>query len=226
MKTPKTLADMARRGEDNRFWYVTAHAQLLALQAYIKTDRRCEWPVSSLADIFAIFSPRVQVTRNIRDALWYINRTAPNDDSVPPVKAVWTHHTELDPIRFRIGMLGTTKKAMKHWEKTGEVRGPKTSAFSRALQLDPNAVVLDVWMARALDIPDKFTKAQAREGTRRIIRTASLLNWSPAETQAAIWMTAIRWSPQRRINPTPYLIMPEVSHEHEATTPKNSTPAD
>jgi hypothetical protein len=120
-----------------------------------------------LCDVVAITSPRVHVVRNIRIARDYLTRRA-----------------ELATL---------DGAALAHYERTGRIRGPKTRAFSDAIQGDPDALVLDVWMSRALGVPQSrlFTKAVHGKASARVGRVARRLGWTVAETQAAIWAGAI-----------------------------------
>lgn len=178
MRTPRSLIPLAQAGADGRSWYTNAHSQLLA------ASRTLSVPPQRLADLLALFSPRVTVLRSIRHTLYY-----------------------LDTRRFYPDCMTPIRTAVLHYERTGEIRGRKTSAFARALMLDPSAVVLDVWMARALCVPQKpleglhfHTKARDR-----IVATANLLHWPASETQAAIWHAVVRdWGR----TPTPFTILP------------------
>jgi hypothetical protein len=124
-----------------------------------------------LADLLSVFSPRLQVLRSIRLTLEYIE-------------------TGIVPS----GVMRGTRAALEHYESTGEIRGPKTGPFARALRGDESAIVLDVWMAKAFGIPQtKLTgKAVAARCKGRIRTVARRLGWTPAETQAAIWTAAVR----------------------------------
>jgi hypothetical protein len=83
---------------------------------------------------------------------------------------------------------------MSHYEETGEIRGPKTSAFAEALKGDEEAMVLDVWMARCLQVDHRAVanKGTREEAYRRIVKAARELEWSPAETQAACWAMTMK----------------------------------
>jgi len=159
MRTPKLLKRYALAGEHGRDWYDETREAVTDL-AYI-LDVQPQY----LADVLAITSPRVQVRRNIRIAVRYIKEGT------------------LD------GVLPGVRTALAHYEETGEIRGPKTSAFAAALMGDPEAIVLDVWMARALGVDQaKFSSAKVRrEAERRVRKVARRLGWAPAQVQAAIW---------------------------------------
>lgn len=62
--------------------------------------------------------------------------------------------------------------------------------FARALKGDKTVVVLDIWMSRILGIKDHHQLYQPKiyaRLSRRIEKVANALNWTPAETQAALW---------------------------------------
>ena len=86
-------------------------------------------------------------------------------------------------------VIDNTKRAMQHYEETGEIRGPKTSAFAAALKGDKDAIVLDTWMAKAFEIEQhQFGRASVRrECECRVRQTARLCGYEPAQCQAAIW---------------------------------------
>jgi hypothetical protein len=131
----------------------------------------------TLCDLVAITSPRCSVKRNLRLA-WgeFTGASRPAD------------------------MIRSTRAALDHYYATGKIRGPKTSRFARVLLGDDDCVVVDSWMARALNVPDR----QARNlSTQRLaervawaVRTrlsrATGIRWTLAETQAAIWTGCIR----------------------------------
>lgn len=66
--------------------------------------------------------------------------------------------------------------------------GPKVSAFDRALAGDPDAMALDVWMARIAGCAGEAPTAREAEAIRTAIRSAArILGGTPAEIQAAAW---------------------------------------
>ena len=157
------LKALALAGEDHRHWYT---------KAYAKIERVCGahgWNVERFIAILAITSPRVPVSRNWALTLAYMADGSTN------------------------GMLPNVIAGLAHYEKGGEIRGRKTGAFARALLGDTRAIVLDVWISRALRVPQKeFTGPRYDSHAARIARLAKRLGWTPVETQAALWAGIMR----------------------------------
>ena len=151
-------------GADGKDWYNDTTPAVVSAAAQLGVEPHY------LADILAITSPRVVVSRNIRMALGYIRK------------------------RDTQGFLPGVIKALEYYEETGLIRGPKTGAFARALMGDGDAVVLDVWMARALNVDQSklgtLTIQTAADDLMR--RVGKSLGWQPAEVQAAIWTHWVR----------------------------------
>ena len=165
MRSANHLCTLANEAMDWSKWY--AHAK-------VDIERVCElkaWDFNRFTDVLAIMSPRVAVVRNIRVAMHYMT-------------------TE----KFLSGTIKNTRRAMEHYEETGEIRGPKTSAFARALKGDLDAIVLDVWMSKAFEIEqDRFRNKKVRsECERRVCRAARACDIQPAELQAASWAAIVR----------------------------------
>lgn len=145
---------------DGRGWYDRAHAEV---RRYSDSTHGMV-PTGELCDILSIVSPRVSVKVSVRLAEYWLAAGVPH------------------PSTMR-----STRVALAHYAATGEIRGPKTSAFARALRGDTDAVVVDVWVWRAMGrAPGGIGAYRAAERTLR--RVARSLGWPPAETQAAIWV--------------------------------------
>lgn len=164
MTDADTLARMADLGRWNKDWYVQAHRTVLAIGKQFGKQPKY------VADVLAVTSPRVSVTRNIRVTRHYFQAGV-----VPP------------------DVIYGTRAALSHYEKTGEIRGPKTSRFAKCLMLEQEPVVLDVWMSKVLKVPQSWfgTKGGYARGEEQIRRAASLSGMTPAQCQAAIWAVAV-----------------------------------
>lgn len=170
MTSVSRLCDMADAGADGRLWY--AHA---ADQVRLGADR-LGIEAGRFADLLALFSPRVSVRRSIRMAVHYATTG-----------------------QYAHDVMQSVRTAVAHYEATGAIRGPKTGPFARALRGDITAIVLDVWMSRALGVPQKDLERVGihAEGTLRVRSAGLELGWPPAAAQAAIWHTVIRRAGRR-----------------------------
>lgn len=69
------------------------------------------------------------------------------------------------------------------------LKGMKTNAFARAIAGDENAVVIDVWMLRALGIEKKSpTQMQYREMAKAVKTVSAMYGMTPRAMQALIWI--------------------------------------
>lgn len=69
------------------------------------------------------------------------------------------------------------------------LNGRKTNAFARAIAGDENAVVVDVWMARAAGLEvDNPNKTQYTEISQAVKQVAYQYKLTPRTTQALIWI--------------------------------------
>lgn len=156
------LAEVAEEGSEYRPWYVYAGDQIAKVAPILGTDP------GRLADMLALFSPRVSVSRSATWAVTYIQTG-----------------------RFMADCTRGHKAAVEHYLLTGEIRGPKTGPFAKALRGDPNAIVLDTWMGVAMmpdTNPGRFeVRAVWDKAANRLREVAAYLGWPVAETQAAIW---------------------------------------
>jgi hypothetical protein len=192
MVTYRTLCKRCTRyaiiGQAYRRWYRVARAVIRRLADH-HTGRRpgtdfwhmdfTDEAYTTLCDIVAITSPRVTVKRNLRYA-WgeFTGKPRPGD------------------------MMRSTRVALDHYYKTGEIRGPKTSRFAQVLRGDDDVVVVDSWMARALGVPDRKARNKSMQELangvmRSVRRSIAYLGrdthyWPLAEVQAAVWAGMIR----------------------------------
>jgi hypothetical protein len=162
-----SLKALAIQGESGRDWYKIAH------QSIKEYASKRGLTTERVASVVSLTSPRVHVKKNIKLARHYLEEGFVHSSTLPMVRA-----------------------ALAYYEKTGIIRGPKTAAFKEALLGDPKAVVVDVWILRALQTaagvePKKLTPKQYQEAAQKIRNLARRLRWPAAETQAAIW-TGIR----------------------------------
>jgi hypothetical protein len=160
VRSDALLRELCREGWMNRLWYHQSHQTVrqISREFFVEPQR--------VADVLAVSSPRVTVTRNVRATRFYFE------------------HGHL-PHDLVIGV----HLAMLHYEQTGEIRGPKTGAFAKCLMLNEDEVVIDVWMCRAIGIPHSAagTKRGYGMAVRRIRKVADQIGIEPARCQAAIW---------------------------------------
>lgn len=106
----------------------------------------------------------------------------------------WTNNVE-KAVAFSLGKpvtgLSNNLKMANNSIKLGfdALKGQKTNAFARAIAGDENAVVIDVWMLRALGIEKKSpTQTQYKEMARAVTATAKIFGTTPRTMQALIWI--------------------------------------
>jgi hypothetical protein len=171
------LKRLAKAGADGRNWYVDAERDIAEL------CQRRGWNRERFTGILAVTSPRVSVARNLRITLQFMQTG-----------------------ELLSNVMVTIRSGVTHYLNTGEIRGPKTGPFYAALLGDTSAVVLDVWMAKALDVEQShFSNRQIRYACGlRVRQVARSLRWSPRDTQAAIWTGIVRQSGNTpgRFNPS------------------------
>jgi hypothetical protein len=69
------------------------------------------------------------------------------------------------------------------------LNGPKTNAFARAIAGDQQAVVIDIWMMRAANMPkDNPNKGQYIELSRAVKLVSAEYDMTPRTCQALIWI--------------------------------------
>jgi len=154
-----SLHQLALDGEAGREWYQDSWRSICDYA--FRHGRNAD----RVADVLSILSPRVTVEHSIRLADSYL-RTG----SAP-------------------GAMRQRLEALARYETSGVFNGPKVNAFSAALQGDPDAIVIDAWMYRA--VRERRTTAKAYRDTSSLIAAcAQELGWPGREAQAAIWQGA------------------------------------
>lgn len=118
------------------------------------------------ATVVSAFSPRERWARNVTNAIKF--------SLGEPVVALGNN------IRMANAALTLGYDALK---------GQKTNAFARAIAGDENAVVIDVWMLRALGIEKKSpTQSQYKEMAKAVTEVATHFGMTPRAMQALIWI--------------------------------------
>ena len=160
-----SLSSLAKNGVEFTDWYTKAKKEINNI------CKKEGWNPGYFTDILSLTSPKVKVVRNIRIALHYM----------------WTGD-------FLNAVMGNIKKSVENYEAKGIILGQKVYAFSQAIKGDTNAVVLDVWMARALGVEQtRFRNKKVNaECVDKISSLAADMGYSPRDTQAAIWAGIIK----------------------------------
>jgi len=157
---------LAKIGIHKANWYQVA-------QKEIETVCKLEnWSVADFTNKLAILSPQVAIRRNVRLAYTYYGNG-----------------------RYLANILPTVRLSMDNYEATGIVGGKKVARFAEALQGDPQAIVLDTWMSKALirepgEKPSvkHFDRKATRKACEKILRSvARKLDISPCSAQACVW---------------------------------------
>lgn len=129
---------------------------------------------SAAAAIFAALSPRTQYVQNWRGAYAFAVARSLGLAQPPAV-----------------GLNDARRKAWRiaHGERPAAVlRGDKVRSFWRALSGDPDAVVLDVWMCRALGVEQqKLTPSLYAELSAAFREAAARCDESARDLQAILW---------------------------------------
>jgi len=160
MTAISVIQEYAEAGKAYRRWYRQARCIIARIAQLSGFDP------GRIADVVAITSPRVSVTRNMAVALAYL----------------------MDGILLG-DIARSTRVAMAHYEATGEIRGPKTSAFAKALRGDDDALVIDTHIARAFGYEPRVARSKyVHQAIGKVVTMiARRRKWTIVEAQAAIW---------------------------------------
>ena len=119
------------------------------------------------ATVVSAFSPRERWSRNVTNAITF---------------------SLGEEVR---GVLGNNIRMAKAGLELGydALKGQKTNAFARAIAGNENAVVIDVWMLRALGIEKKSpTQSQYKVMADAVTTVATKHGMTPRAMQALIWI--------------------------------------
>lgn len=116
----RRTARLLRDGWQHRNWYSKANREIMRWSD--KHGHDPAWVAAALA----VASPRVHVAKSVTIAKHWLHNDELPDDVLPNVR-----------------------RSFEILEQEGTIRGRKTYPFYRALIGDHDALVLDVWMARA-----------------------------------------------------------------------------
>jgi hypothetical protein len=141
-------------------WYIDAE------RVAAEVARNLETTLEVGATVVSAFSPRERWARNVVNAVKF--------SLGEPVTALGNN------IRMANAGLELGYDALK---------GMKTNAFARAIAGDENAVVIDVWMLRALGIEKKTpNQTQYHAMAKAVTEVATLHGMTPRAMQALIWI--------------------------------------
>ncbi len=166
LSSDRRLIDLAMAApEIMHNWYEIASSDILEYARALQID------AGYVADIVAILSPRVQVSRNARLANQFIT----------------TDSTE--------GIMSGRLGAIEHYRKTGQVSqsGQKVRNFAQNLRGNFEVVTIDVWMSRAFAVSYEGVNSPAKSDAvyakmaGKVSRLACRFGLSPASMQACIW---------------------------------------
>jgi hypothetical protein len=166
-----------------RMNYTKTYSQIAARATYGQIEQASKWYLDAErvaeevarnlgttleigATVVSAFSPRERWTRNVSNA-----------------------------IKFSLGKdvtaLGNNIKMANAGLTQGfaALKGQKTNAFAKAIAGNENAVVIDVWMLRALGIEKKSpTQSQYNEMAKAVTLVATKHGMTPRAMQALIWI--------------------------------------
>jgi hypothetical protein len=166
------LKELALRSKSDRFWYAKARNSIKDLA------KRSSVSFKTLAGVVAITSQNIRLSHNEKLVLSWLQDGA-NIEAAKKVKH-----------------FGVVKENLVDFLLTGKVKGPKISAFYKALVGDSNSVVLDTHMAKVL-LPkrkSKWAKSDIEKAELKINKLAKELKWKPSQVQAAIWCSIYKES--------------------------------
>ena len=161
----KTLLKQIEAGLDHADWYIHANRRLSDVAYSLDTTPE------KLALVLAALSPRVQVARSVRMSFHFL-------------KTGECHPSTMQGVRT----------SLFNGLKNGRLTGPKTENFRRAILGDGDALTLDVWTCRGLNVDQKkaYQKSVFPAVERLFKRASRATGLSVAQCQAAQWAGTMR----------------------------------
>lgn len=162
VETYSELASRATFGqvEQASKWYLDAEKVAHEVARNLDTDLEVG------ASVVSAFSPRERWTNNVQKAVAF--SLGQNVVGLP-------NNLKMAKSALTLGF--------------DSLKGQKTNAFARAIAGDENAVVIDVWMLRALGIEKKTpTQSQYVEMARAVKKVSAEYGMTPRAMQALIWI--------------------------------------
>jgi hypothetical protein len=163
--------------------YVTLYTEIASKATYGQIEQASKWyldaervaekvaanlniSLENAASIVSAFSPRERWTANVAKSIAF---------SLGETPVGLSNNLRMARAAISIGF--------------DALKGPKTNAFARAIAGDENAVVIDVWMMRALGLEKKSpTKEQYKTIARAVKAVAMQFGMTPRAMQALIWI--------------------------------------
>jgi hypothetical protein len=141
-------------------WYYDAHDVAVKVASNMSID------IERASCIVAAFSPRERWSVNVRKALEY--------------------SIGIEPAGLRNNVLMADASVVHGFDA---LKGPKTNAFARAIAGDTDAIVIDVWMCRAVGLDrDDPTITQYREISAAVREVAAEYSITARTMQALVWI--------------------------------------
>ena len=162
VNTYKEIASKATYGqiEQASKWYIDAE------KIADKVADNLGISLENAASVISAFSPRERWTANVAKSIAF---------SLGQTPVGLTNNLRMARAAVSIGF--------------DALKGPKTNAFARAIAGDENAVVVDVWMMRALGLEKKSPNKEEYKTIARAIKTvAAEFGMTPRAMQALIWI--------------------------------------
>jgi hypothetical protein len=165
------VMDLFHKGEHAAGWYDAAWEEM---------QRMFGQHAELYANVLAALSPHNGVKGNVTAANKAMAMILSGERDLKHPFTVTTAKKAGDGMQAHVDNLNRVLR--------GEpLEGPKVGPFSRALQGDRNAVVVDTWMMRAFGFTDKANESEMTFIQQAVTGMAEKLGMDARQVQAAIW---------------------------------------